>query len=199
MVVFRIARKERIEDLSGRGAELFGGRWNEKGYPALYTASSLSLAALEILAHTDKSMSPVNMAYASKQTLSEYAKSLTFNYSDPTESGIELEYSETEAKVVFTCQDDWCAEITGKDAGWFSFYGRTKESGENASRGGAKACGVGGNRDWRHLVALRNGAVGKNGSAAFFEHRRVPANDDDAGSAFGACTGNRDGAWACAS
>ena len=65
MVVFRIARKERIEDLSGRGAELFGGRWNEKGYPALYTSSSLSLAALEVLAHTDKSMPPVNMAYAS--------------------------------------------------------------------------------------------------------------------------------------
>ena len=65
MIVFRIARKERIEDLSGRGAELFGGRWNEKGYPALYTSSSLSLAALEILVHADKSMPPVNMAYAS--------------------------------------------------------------------------------------------------------------------------------------
>ena len=64
MVVFRIARKEHIEDLSGRGAELFGGRWNEKGNPALYTSSSLSLAALEILVHTDKSLPPVNMAYA---------------------------------------------------------------------------------------------------------------------------------------
>jgi RES domain-containing protein len=64
MVVFRIARKEHIEDLSGRGAELFGGRWNEKGTPALYTSSSLSLAALEILVHTDKSLPPVNMAYA---------------------------------------------------------------------------------------------------------------------------------------
>ena len=64
MVVFRIARKEYIRDLSGRGAELFGGRWNEKGIPALYTSSSLSLAALEILVHTDKSLPPVNMAYA---------------------------------------------------------------------------------------------------------------------------------------
>ena len=64
MVVFRIARKEHIEDLSGRGAELFGGRWNEKGIPALYTSSSLSLAALEILAHTDKSLPPVKMSYA---------------------------------------------------------------------------------------------------------------------------------------
>lgn len=64
MIVYRIARKERIEDLSGRGAELFGGRWNEKGIPALYTSSTLSLAALEILVHTDKSIPPVNMAYA---------------------------------------------------------------------------------------------------------------------------------------
>ena len=64
MVVFRIARKDRINDLSGRGAELFGGRWNEKGIPALYTSSSLSLAMLEILVHTDKSLSPVNMSYA---------------------------------------------------------------------------------------------------------------------------------------
>ena len=63
MVVFRIARKDYIQDLSGRGAELFGGRWNEKGIPALYTSSSMSLAALEILVHTDKSLPPVNMAY----------------------------------------------------------------------------------------------------------------------------------------
>lgn len=64
MVVFRIARKEWIKDLSGRGAELFGGRWNNKGIPAVYASSSLSLAALEILAHTDKSILPVNMSYA---------------------------------------------------------------------------------------------------------------------------------------
>ena len=40
-----------------------GACWNEKGIPALYTSSSLSLAALEILVHTDKSLPPVNMAY----------------------------------------------------------------------------------------------------------------------------------------
>ena len=64
MVVFRIAGKEFIRDISGRGAELYGGRWNEKGYPALYTSSSLSLAALETLVHTDRKLFPVNMAYA---------------------------------------------------------------------------------------------------------------------------------------
>ena len=37
--------------LSGRGAKRFGGRWNSKGVPAAYCAETLSLAALEILAH----------------------------------------------------------------------------------------------------------------------------------------------------
>ena len=64
MIVYRIARKEFISDLSGKGAELFGGRWNEKGIPAFYTSSSLSLAALEILVHTDRSLPPCDMAYA---------------------------------------------------------------------------------------------------------------------------------------
>lgn len=89
MVVFRIARKERIEDLSGRGAELFGGRWNEKGYPALYTSSSLSLAALEILVHTDKSMPPVNMAYASIYVPDSFASMKILKLSSET---TEIEY-----------------------------------------------------------------------------------------------------------
>lgn len=75
----------------------------------------------------------VNMAYAQRQTLSESAQGITFNYSDPTESGVVLDYNETETRVVFTCQDDWCAEITGEDASWFSFSGRPKVSAENAS------------------------------------------------------------------
>lgn len=33
------------------GAIKTGGRWNERGTPALYAASSLSLACLEILVH----------------------------------------------------------------------------------------------------------------------------------------------------
>lgn len=64
MVVFRIARREFVEDLSGRGAQLFGGRWNAKGMPALYASSTLSLAALEVLVHTERSLPPVGMAYA---------------------------------------------------------------------------------------------------------------------------------------
>lgn len=37
--------------LSGTGAKLFGGRWNNKGNPVVYAASSRSLAILELLVH----------------------------------------------------------------------------------------------------------------------------------------------------
>lgn len=47
MVVFRISRTEFASDLSGEGARLFGGRWNKKEYPCIYTAASRALALLE--------------------------------------------------------------------------------------------------------------------------------------------------------
>lgn len=51
MKVYRIASCNYIQDLSGYGAFLNGGRWNSEGVYALYTASTASLAMLEILAH----------------------------------------------------------------------------------------------------------------------------------------------------
>ena len=38
-------------DLTGRGAELTGGRWNRKGTPLLYASQSVALACLETLVH----------------------------------------------------------------------------------------------------------------------------------------------------
>ena len=36
---------------TGEGARLYGGRWNTPGNPVVYTAGSVSLAALEMLVH----------------------------------------------------------------------------------------------------------------------------------------------------
>ena len=52
MKVFRISKCDFIDDLSGTGAALYGGRWNSKGTYILYTAASASLALLETIVHT---------------------------------------------------------------------------------------------------------------------------------------------------
>ncbi len=51
MVVYRIAACSYIDDLSGKGAALYGGRWNSKDVYMLYTAESPALAMLEAVVH----------------------------------------------------------------------------------------------------------------------------------------------------
>ena len=52
MLTWRICRKGH-QDLDGEGARLNGGRWNSEGVPAVYTSSTIALAALEYLVHVD--------------------------------------------------------------------------------------------------------------------------------------------------
>lgn len=40
---------------TGDGARRYGGRWNHRGTPMVYTAGSISLAALELLVHLQES------------------------------------------------------------------------------------------------------------------------------------------------
>lgn len=47
MKVYRISRTKYADDLAGTGASLFGGRWNQKLIPCIYTSQSRSLALLE--------------------------------------------------------------------------------------------------------------------------------------------------------
>lgn len=44
------------DDLSGKGAELTGGRWNAQGTPMIYIASSRAMAYLETVVHLDGSL-----------------------------------------------------------------------------------------------------------------------------------------------
>lgn len=47
MIVFRVGKAKYAADLSGEGARLFGGRWNEKGTLCLYSSASRALSLLE--------------------------------------------------------------------------------------------------------------------------------------------------------
>ena len=54
------APDQRADDLSGKGAELTGGRWNRPGQATVYTASNIALAALETLVHFNTTSLPLN-------------------------------------------------------------------------------------------------------------------------------------------
>ncbi|EMR04470.1 RES family NAD+ phosphorylase [Cesiribacter andamanensis] len=58
MILYRFSRKEWGGDLSGRGAERFGGRWNSKGVPVIYCSESRALAMTEIIAYTPPGLIP---------------------------------------------------------------------------------------------------------------------------------------------
>lgn len=52
MIFYRLTKSQyAAEAWSGYGAKQYGGRWNHKGYPTVYVATSVSLAALEVLVH----------------------------------------------------------------------------------------------------------------------------------------------------
>lgn len=57
--VWRIAKhtpQYSADDLTGGGAKITGGRWNSKGKPLVYAASTIALATLETLAHLGDSI-----------------------------------------------------------------------------------------------------------------------------------------------
>ena len=62
MIAYRIgSRRHTIFDSAG--AAEYGARWNSPGRPVIYAASSLSLAMLEQLAHTETGRLPQDHAF----------------------------------------------------------------------------------------------------------------------------------------
>jgi RES domain-containing protein len=51
MIVYRLSKGMYRNDLSGKGAELAGGRWNSKGIALLYTSESIALCTVEVAVH----------------------------------------------------------------------------------------------------------------------------------------------------
>lgn len=47
-------------DLSGKGAEQNGGRWNRVGHPVVYASSNIGLACLETVVHLNQAGLPLN-------------------------------------------------------------------------------------------------------------------------------------------
>lgn len=60
MIVYRLSKEKHKNDLSGKGAELTGGRWNSKGAAMLYTSQSRALCTTEIAVHSPLGIIPSN-------------------------------------------------------------------------------------------------------------------------------------------
>ena len=65
MIVFRLCKSMFKDDLSGRGAEIAGGRWNNRGRPMLYTAENRALCTAEIAVHTPLGIVPSGLLFYS--------------------------------------------------------------------------------------------------------------------------------------
>lgn len=71
MQVYRISKTDYINNLTGAGAEAYGGRWNRKGTRMVYTAESRSLASVEYLVHVPFAIVPYDLSIASIEITGE--------------------------------------------------------------------------------------------------------------------------------
>lgn len=63
MIVYRLGKEQYSKDLSGNGAKLFGGRWNNIGVPCVYTSQNRALALLEYSANVGMDFIPPNLCF----------------------------------------------------------------------------------------------------------------------------------------
>ena len=65
MIVFRLSKSRYSTDLSGKGAEKAGGRWNSKGVAMIYTSASRALCMAEVAVHMPLGIVPADYVLAS--------------------------------------------------------------------------------------------------------------------------------------
>lgn len=98
MQVYRIGKEKYIQDLSGTGAKLYGGRWNRVGRAVLYTSASRALAMLEVLVHADRQFLPSDLVLATLQIEAEvhmsHASQLPMGWAEPLNRSVAQQYAE---------------------------------------------------------------------------------------------------------
>lgn len=67
MIVYRLCKSIYGRDLSGKGAEICGGRWNTKGTPMIYTSESRALCLAELSVHLPLGIIPTDFVIVSIQ------------------------------------------------------------------------------------------------------------------------------------
>lgn len=58
MIVYKLSKQQYASDLSGKGAEMYGGRWNSKGIPIVYTSASRALCVAELAVNLALGLTP---------------------------------------------------------------------------------------------------------------------------------------------
>ncbi len=76
MFVYRITKSKYQDNLTGEGARLYGGRWNPKGLPALYTSGSRALCILELLVHTRLGQMPPALTMLTIEIPSKFSRKI---------------------------------------------------------------------------------------------------------------------------
>ena len=60
MIVYRLSKSRYSSDLTGKGAEKSGGRWNSKGVAMVYTSNSRALCTAEVAVHIPLGILPAD-------------------------------------------------------------------------------------------------------------------------------------------
>lgn len=99
MIVYRLSKSIFASDLSGRGAEIAGGRWNSIGVPIVYTGESRALATAEVAVHISRANIPtdysiISIEFPDDSIFIPEVKTLPINWADVPPQEESKEYGD---------------------------------------------------------------------------------------------------------